>query len=125
MMSKSVLYFKTHRDSEGRKIYAECDYVVEGIDPTGRWWSISAYDGNGNLMANPAARYAFNASDVLRDPLGRFKISLSKSPMPGNWLPVDSDYQVQLILRLHLDASEKRDVGATYGLPEIRRLQCN
>lgn len=124
VMSKSVLYFRTVRDSAGRKIDAECNYIVTGEDPVGHWWSLAAYDGAGNLMSNPAARYAFNSSDIMRTPTGRFTISLSRTPTPGNWLPVDSDYQVQLILRLHLEIAETRDANAAYNLPEIRRTEC-
>lgn len=125
VMSKTMLYFTTVRDSEGRKIDAECDYTILGDDPQGRWWSLAAYDGAGNLMSNPAARHAFNASNVMRDPTGRFTITLSRNPMTGNWLPVESDYQVRLIYRLHLDATEKRDANTAFGLPEIRRDRCN
>ncbi len=124
VMSKSLLYFTTVHDSAGRKIDAECDYTIIGDDPRGKWWSIAAYDGAGNLMTNPAARHAFNASNVLRDPVGRYKIAISRYPTPGNWLPVDSEYQVRLILRLHMHATETRTADTTYGLPEIRRVLC-
>lgn len=125
IMSKTMLYFRTIRDSNGDKIDAECNYAISGTDPTGHWWSLSAYDGVGNLMENPAARYAFNASNVMRAPTGKYQISLSRFPSPGNWLPVDSDYQVQLILRIHLDAADSRQTQANYKLPEIRRVSCS
>jgi len=125
VMSKSLLYFRTVHDSDDRKIDAECDYEITGFDPGGNWWSLAAYDGGGNLMTNPAARYAFNASNVLRDPTGKFTITLSKFPAPRNWLPVDSDYQVQLVLRLHQRIPDARSDGGLIGLPEIRRTRCH
>jgi len=124
VMSKSMLYYSTIRDSDGRKIDSECDYAISGYDPGNSWWSLAAYDGAGNLMTNPAARYAYNASNIMRNSTGGYRISLSKIPMPGNWLPVDSDYQVRLILRLHRDAGNKISPGEPLGLPDIRRVAC-
>ena len=124
VMSKSVLYFTTVRDSNGSKIDSECDYLIAGNDPGRGWWSVAAYDGAGNLMANPAERYTFNADNVLRDPNGRFQISLSKFPMPGNWLPVDSDYQVRLIFRLYLNLKDQETRDQTLDLPNITRVAC-
>jgi hypothetical protein len=124
-MSQSMLYYSTIHDSDGRKIDSECDYAISGYNPGNNWWSITAYDGAGNLMSNPAARYAYNASNVMRDPTGGYRITLSKDPMPGNWLPVDSDYQVRLILRLHRNLKNQTAIDKAIGLPEVRRLTCH
>ena len=123
VMAKSMLYYTTSHDSDGRVIDAECDYMIIGKDPHAIWWSISAYDGSGRLMDNPAIRHTYNASNVMRAPDGQFQISLSTNPAPGNWLPVDSDYKVRLILRMHRRVADTNSSGALT-LPEIRRTAC-
>ncbi|MEL7544051.1 MAG: DUF1214 domain-containing protein [Pseudomonadota bacterium] len=124
VMSKAVLYFRTLRDNEGSRIDSECDYEVRGSDGEAAWWSLAAYDGAGNLMENAAARYAFNANTVMRAPDGSWRILLSSEPSPGNWLPVDSDYQVELVYRMFRNPTGSRDEDITRTLPDIKRLRC-
>ncbi|MEL6289990.1 MAG: DUF1214 domain-containing protein [Pseudomonadota bacterium] len=124
VMSKAVLYFRTLHDAEGRRVDSECDYEIIGRDAGASWWSLAAYDGAGNLMDNPVSRHAYNASTVLRAPDGSYRITLSTQPMPGNWLPVDSDYQVELVFRMFRSATSTRDEDVTRALPRVQRIGC-
>lgn len=71
--------------------------------PAGAFWSVTVYDGNGNLVANPQGRYSVSSSrpdELVRRPDGSVDIVFSRTD-PGdagaNWLPVpDGSFSVYL-----------------------------
>jgi len=125
--SSGARYYLATVDDSGRKLDADCEYEVIGRGPTAEWWSLAAYDGEGQLMPNPADRYTFSSASILRDESGTYRIVLARQARPGNWLPVNSDYRVILFLRTYQPELIDEDVdspAAKPDLPRIRRLQC-
>lgn len=127
LSSSTAHYYVTRNDSQGRRLLATCDYLIEGSGPTALWWSLAVYDEKGSLLGNAVQRYAYNSSTVLRATNGRYQIALSRQLRPGNWLPVSGTRPLVLILRLYLPEAPAADglTGeAVNDLPEIRRGQC-
>lgn len=125
--SASARYYRATRDSDGDLLDAECKYVISGTGPKSAWWSLAAYDGDGALMKNPAGRYAVDSKTIMRDGTGEFSVSLSSDARPGNWLPVNSDYRVMLVLRVYrpVVASDQITPEIESGeLPEIKNRGC-
>ena len=89
-----------------------------------RLWTLSAYDGAGRLMANPAERFAYDSRAILRRPDGTFVIAVAPRVPPGNWLPVAEATRFTLVLRLYGTplTSTARPVGIA--MPAIRRTAC-
>lgn len=112
-------------DDDGRPLEARCVYEVGPQTPSARYWTLSVVDPNGFPIANPADRYGFRSSEILRSGDGRFTIAVSAKPQPGNWLPVGATGAFALALRLY-DAP----MGATpaaiepASAPRVTRIGC-
>lgn len=124
--SRNALYFLAAGDSDGRTLSAQCDYTISGRGPNAQWWSLSAYDGDGQLFANAAERYAYSTATVMRAADGSFAITLSREARAGNWLPVAGRGAVQLMLSVYgLETGEIRRGGQDQsGLPIITKGAC-
>ena len=45
------------------------------------------FNDRGELIANPAQRYAFTSQSIALRPDGTFAVALAREASPGNWLP--------------------------------------
>lgn len=93
--------FVAYGDSSGTDFNADCDYAVSGEVPLARYWTLTLYSPEGALMANPANRYGFTSSEILRNANGRFQITIARHARPGNWLPSGDAARFVLVLRLY------------------------
>ena len=121
------LTYVANTDSEGRRLHSSCDYDVAGREPGTSWWSLSVFNDSGQLIANPANRYAFTSQSIALQPDGTFIVSLARDARPGNWLPTGGAGRLVLVFTT-LDPSAPLLNGPTTEerkpLPEIRRIQC-
>ncbi len=124
--STIALSYEATTDSEGQLLQAACDYAVEGEEPSAAWWSLTVYDDRGGLIANPAARYAYNSATLMRNPGGRFSITLAQGARPGNWLPTTGADRLTLVLSVEeaLASGPAQEQASAEKLPRIRRLVC-
>lgn len=95
------LAFTAKVDDEGRELSGRCDYSIKGRTPSALLWTLSVYDDQDLLMANPASRTGFHSREILRDPDGAFTVSVSASVQPGNWLPAEAAGGIVFVLRLY------------------------
>lgn len=124
--STIALAFEATRDSDGRHLSSSCDYAVEGEDLAAAWWSLAVYDEAGRLIPNAAERHAYNSATVMRNPGGRFTITLARSVRPGNWLPTGNAGRLTLVLNVEepRTASGTGEDAAALALPQIKRTGC-
>lgn len=118
------LAFAAEEDSDGQRLRGACRYRVTGQTPPARLWTLTAYDGDGHLMDNPARRTAFHSREILRREDGSFEIAVARTPEPGNWLPVSTTGRIRLILRLY---DTPLAGGASIGdiaMPAITKVDC-
>jgi hypothetical protein len=78
------------------------------------FWSVTLYDEQGYLIANPAERYAVKSGDdLMREPDGSLAIYLSPDdPGPAhhaNWLPTPAGQRFELSLRAYWPGDELLD----------------
>jgi hypothetical protein len=108
---KGSRFFVRSTDDEGNSLRGDCLVTLEGRIPAARWWFVGAKSNSG--------RTTLDAAQAIRESSGEVAISVSVSPVPGNWLvpPGGSGYELQLIL-LGVDES------ASVSLPSVRRLWC-
>jgi len=120
-----VLYFYAKTDSAGQPILARCTYTISGDVLLTSAWSLTLYDGDGQLIRNPARRYGFNNRNVIRGPDGSYVIWLAPAASPGNWLPGGRRGARQLVLRLY--NPDRGYVGAPEAvpLPQIKKTGCS
>lgn len=117
------LAFIAETDHDGARLAGHCDYRVVGQTPTARLWTLTAYDGDGHLMDNPAHRTGFHSRQILRREDGSFVIALSAEAEPGNWLPIRGDDGLRLVLRLYDTPLTSSGIGDAT-LPAIEKVAC-
>jgi hypothetical protein len=93
--------FVAYGDSSGAEFNADCDYTVTGEVPPARYWTLTLYSPDGALVPNPANRYGFASSDILRSAIGQFEVTIARHARPGNWLPSGKISRFVLVLRLY------------------------
>lgn len=120
--------YEARTDSEGARLHSSCDYVLEGPDMEGLWWSLTVFDDSGQLIANDAARYAFTRDTAAISPDGSFIVTLGRDARPGNWLPTSGAGRIVLVLTILDPAtglSEDARAERAKLLPTIRRDACS
>jgi len=120
------IVFVAREDSDGEALTADCDYHVRGQTPAAQWWTLTVYrDDDLTLMANPAQRYGFVSTGILRAGDGRFDITLSSRARPGNWLPVDPHAgRLRLVFRFYDTPIATGGSVADIAMPAIVKGAC-
>lgn len=120
-------YLASH-DSDGLRLHSSCEYMISGETLDARWWSITALDDLGRLIANPSNRYTFTSDTVAISPDGTFTMTLARDARPGNWLPTTGAGRLTLAMTLlESDAAIAGDTVAEsvkIVLPTITRVDC-
>jgi hypothetical protein len=111
---KGTRFFARTSDDEGNSLRGDCLVTMEGKIPPVRWWLASA--------TTSGARSTIDAGQAIREMSGETAVSISISPVPGNWMipPSDGAYELQLML-LGVDGAA---ADAAPVLPKVRRLWC-
>jgi hypothetical protein len=118
-----TIYFEAHRDDDGRKLSASCNYDVTGGPIQARWWSITAYADDNFLIPNAASRFSYNIRSLGTAPDGHYSIALGPRERPGNWLPTgDRGGGFNLLLRLYNPEAELAKAPGLAKLPSIKRV---
>ncbi|WP_421724270.1 DUF1214 domain-containing protein [Bauldia sp.] len=118
------LAFNTAVDHDGEPLTGGCTYRIVGQTPAARLWTLTAYDAEGRLMANPAQRSGFHSREIVRRPDGSFDIAVSSDVQSGNWLPVDPSGDFTLTLRLYDTPLTTGGTLVDSDMPAIRREAC-
>ena len=124
-----AVYPNAQRDADGEPLSGERRYVLHfpagGLPPVRAFWSVTAYDGDGFLIANPAGRYALGD----RDPLtfnadGSLDIYMQAEPPEqgrrNNWLPVAGQGAFRITARLYWP--EDAILNGDWRMPGIQRI---
>lgn len=113
-------------DGGGAPLSPTCDYVVKGPMPTARFWTLSLLDAGGFPIANPASRYGFTSSEILRLNNDPAVVRVSGEARDGNWLPIGKA-AAGLILMLRLYDTGLSTIGTSLNattMPTIERQGC-
>ncbi len=129
LSSTVARYFVARTDGAGHGLTSGCEYLVTGSPVNARWWSIALYDDTGGLIENGSNRYSFNSEEALRHSDGTFRIRVSRTARPENWLPSGDDTDRNLVLMLRIYAPRDTDssgIGLVPDdrLPKIERVAC-
>lgn len=116
-----TIYFTAYRDDDGRRLNSDDDYRLEGKIFDARWWSITTYDKDHYLISNELDRYSYNGTNLILENDNRFIIHLSKEPKAGNWLPVGSQGNFSITIRLYNPSKKVYDNPAEVEMPSILR----
>jgi hypothetical protein len=119
------LQFVARVDDSGATLDPRCLYVVGRATPPARYWTLSLVDAEGFPVENPAQRYGFRSSEIVRAADGGFLIAVSARAHAGNWLPIGAPGRFALVLRLY-DTPVSATAGAIErsAMPKITRESC-
>jgi hypothetical protein len=93
--------FYAHTDDAGNPFDGRCTFVISGMSPAARYWTVTLYDPEGRLIANTIDRHGFTSAEVVRDASGRFAINVGPRARSGNWLPSGGIEKFILVWRLY------------------------
>jgi hypothetical protein len=108
--------FSAQTDDKGKILDGRCDVLVGGITPAARFWTLTLYNVDGQLVANSVNRFGFTSQEVVRRTDGSFEIAVAPRAQPGNWLPTGGVDRYVLVLRLY-DTAVGVQTGAGHEAP--------
>lgn len=93
--------FFASADDKGRPLDGRCDVVLAGTTPQARFWTLTIYDREGQLIASSLDRRGFTSQEIARQSDGSFSIAVAPRARPGNWLPTGGAERYVLVMRLY------------------------
>jgi hypothetical protein len=119
------LTFIAKSDDSNRPLDGRCDVVLSGLTPAARFWTLTLYNTEGDLVANSAHRHGFTSEEIVRHPDGHFDIMVAPRANPGNWLPTGGIERYILAMRFYdtsVGVSTKE--GREIPMPTIKTRSC-
>ncbi|MGH6790797.1 MAG: DUF1214 domain-containing protein [Pseudolabrys sp.] len=117
--------FSAQTDDIGRVLDGRCDVVLDGVTPAARFWTLTLYNVEGDLVANSISRYGFTSQEIVRHADGSFEITVAPRANPGNWLPTGGIDRYTLVLRLYDTAvGVSTRAGREVPMPSIKTRSC-
>lgn len=120
------LIFLATRDASGEPLLRNCSYTIEGSTPPARFWTLYAADRSLRLLDNGGPRKpAIQSLAILRNADNSMLVEISPKATPGNWLAVDGDGPMTLVLTLY-DTPVAGTIGAEdVEMPQVLRTGCD
>lgn len=117
--------FFAQSDDKGRPLDGRCDISISGITPQARYWTITLYGQDGNLVGNSANRQGFTSQEIIRKSDGGFEITAAPRTRAGNWLPTGGVERYILVIRLYdSPVSVATRAGREAPMPSIKLESC-
>jgi hypothetical protein len=93
--------FVATKDDDGVALDGRCDVLVSGVTPQARFWTLTVYDPEGQLIGNSLKRHGFSSQEVIRKSDGAIEISVAPRARAGNWLPTGGAERYMLVMRFY------------------------
>lgn len=128
-LAADAIYPNANLDGQGQPLQGgrryRLHFAASELPPARAFWSVTAYDGDGYLIANPQGRYALGDRDPLRyNADGSLDLWLQHeapvAELQGNWLPIPPSGPFSLTGRIYLP--ERRLLDGQWHMPAIERL---
>ena len=123
---RETVYFIARTDSAGQALLSRCQYRIDGVAPSARWWSLTAYADDHFLFDAPQGRFSLNGALATLDTRGEFHLRTGPEPgaEPGtdHWLPTPGDRGLELTLRLYHPSKALQQNPQMLIAPTIERV---
>lgn len=111
-------------DDEGGRLDANCTYVIKGLMPKTRWWSLYTFAPDSSSQDILPKRAGIGSQQIFYQADGSFSIKLSSEPQTGNWLiPAGGDDFV-IVLRHYNPSRSITNQFNFENLPTITKGEC-
>jgi hypothetical protein len=125
-LPEDAVYANAQQDSNGEPLQGgrryKLHFTAEQLPPVQAFWSLTAYDNNGFLIANPLNRYALGDRDTLHfNTDGSLDIVLQNTTpetVSDNWLPIPASGTFSITARLYWPAAQV--LNGSWRMPGIR-----
>jgi len=119
------LVFTAQSDETGASLSGRCTYEISGSTPPARFWTLRVAGADGDpLEAPPRVPTSLNSWNTLRNTDGTFRIRVSASANPGNWIWLNAASDVSLVLTL-IDTPTAASVSMVeFDMPKIAQIGC-
>lgn len=115
-----------HTDSSNGALSRNCTYRIEGSTPPARLWTLYVADAQGNaLPGSKQKRSATHSQMAVLENNNRFSIAVSSHPLPGNWVAVEGDGRMQIVLTLYDTPLAAASQLSEISLPTITQAGCD
>ncbi len=120
------LIFTATTDSAGAALRRECRYVVEGVMPPARFWTLHAADDSlSPLPPHGKRRQALHSMEVLRLHGNVVSIAFGNSAASGNWIATGGSGPMAIVLTLYDTQVAGGSVLADIAMPQVIRQGCD
>ncbi len=119
------LAFIAERDSAGNRLRRDCDYRVEGVTPTARFWTLVAADETLAALDHGGRASAVQSRQILRKADNSFAIAVGPHPAAGNWIRIDGAGPLALVLTLYDTPVTGGSGLGEFELPQVLRAGCD
>lgn len=117
--------FTAQADENGRLLDGRCNVILSGVTPVARFWTLTLYNVDGQLVANSINRSGFTSQEIVRHADGGFEIEVTPRANPGNWLPTGGVERYILLLRLYDTAvGVSTKAGREVPMPAVKTRSC-
>ena len=115
-----VLYFQAGAEGSDIRIKGNCTYTITLGDLPARWWSITAYDGNGAYLQD-VSHASVNHHLARRDG-DMHRITMGPGTTDRADLPLSGEGDIILLLRLYVPDQDAIDNPDQVPLPVIEEV---
>ncbi|MCT9629223.1 DUF1254 domain-containing protein [Pseudomonas aeruginosa] len=128
-LAADAIYPNANLDGQGQPLQGgqryRLHFAAGDLPPAKAFWSVTAYDGDGYLIANPQDRYALGDRDPLHyNADGSLDLWVQHeapaAEQQANWLPIPASGPFSLTGRIYLP--EQRMLDGQWHMPAIERL---
>ncbi len=123
---RETVYYIARTDTAGQVLRSRCQYRIDGIAPSARWWSLTAYAEDHFLFDAPQGRFSLNGALATLDTRGEFHLwtgpKAVAEPGTDHWLPTPGDRGLELTLRLYHPSEAVQQNPQTLIAPTIERV---
>jgi hypothetical protein len=120
-----TVYLEASADADGRAFAPGACYRIHGPALPARWWSLTPYAPDWELIPNDDGVYSVGSHNAKLDATGRFSVRLALDASGPAELPLAAEPGTFLVLRLyHPDAGVAERMGEI-AWPAIEREACS
>ena len=117
--------FFASADDAGATLDGRCDVTVAGTTPQARYWTLTLYHPNGQLVGNALNRHGFTSQEVVRKGDGSIEIEIAARARSGNWLPTGGIERYILVMRFYdTSIGVASRTGRETPMPSIKLRPC-